>query len=234
MHISVGSLRVLRLLADARHLALDPRRLFKVLLLHRDLLLRLELLELDAHRFEPLDLVPDALRMLVVFVLDGYRLVHLQLAQFNLSVRVEQVAHAGMVRGRSWVLLAVLIHRRAGLCADLRHARLIHHVHRLLVRQGTAQWPDAVERHQTNLVLQIELVVVILVEEQLEKRDLLVDRDGLELARLEPRSLVRVKREEAELLELDLVEGQPGSAGWHRVRVERKQFDLAGDFGLVR
>jgi hypothetical protein len=53
---------------------------------------------------------------------------------------------------------------------------------------------------------------------------LCIDSDGLELACLVARPLIRIEGQEAQLLELDLVQGQLRLRGRHRLRVEREKF----------
>ena len=63
---------------------------------------------------------------------------------------------------------------------------------------------------------------MVRMEEHLKKSYGLIHGDGLELARLEPRPLIRVQGQKAKFLELYLVKWQSSSARRHRIRIERE------------
>ena len=117
-------------------------------------------------------------------------LLHLKLLQFVLGVLVEEthlclglaMLTAVVVRGEHWLLWRLY---RSGL----RHP--------WDMSGSSTIWANAVERNQSNLIMNVKLISVILVEKHLQKGALRVDSDGLQLACLEPGSLVGVQAEEA-------------------------------------
>ena len=114
----------------------------------------------------------------------------------------------------------------------ITHTCLIHHGN--LWRKHTVSRTNTVESDQTDLILQIELVLVISVEQHLQQGQLRVDGDRLELPGLESRSFIGVEREESKLLKLDLVQGETRGTLRLILRIESEELDFAGDFRLVR
>jgi len=107
--------------------------------------------------------------LLVVFVLHGNLLVYFELSEpvHGLWVGVGALARQGMVHLRT----ASGIKHVLSL-AHMAHRRLVHHVDwrgRLAARGA-----DAVERDQTNLIVRVKRVLVVLVKQHLQQSDLSV------------------------------------------------------------
>ena len=110
--------------------------------------------------------------MVVVFLLNGERLVHLKLAQLVLSLLIEQAANSRAGgRCHGW-LLASTVKVRAGTLLHA-HTSLIHEGDwRGPLRLGHL-WHDSVRRSyavksdQANLILNVKLVLMILMKDHL-------------------------------------------------------------------
>ena len=85
---------------------------------------------------------------------------------------------------------------------------------------------DAVERNESDLVEDIEVVQVAFVEDELQEHGVRVHIHGLQLASLEAAPFVWIEAEIAESLELDLVERDLAGHGVLAAGQEREQLNL--------
>jgi len=121
---------------------------------------------LHANSLKSLNLLAQHFCLIVVFVLYGQRFVHLKLAHFVLGIDVEKATLSWVGHRGARLLLACTLQRWL-LLAHLTHRSLVHDVH--LGWNDSGRRPNAIERNQTNLVVNVELVLVVLMEEHFQK-----------------------------------------------------------------
>ena len=83
------------------------------------------------------------------------------------------------------------------------HLSPVHRANVLLWQRWRAY---AVKRYKANLVPRVVLIAMVLMKDQLKEQNLPVNGDSLHFSSLELGALVRVKRREAELLKLNVVQ----------------------------